>query len=88
MTRHSAHVAVLAVLGIATFFAFWWMIANLLLSAMPQFLHSNAEIAFGAFVFLMMAVAVLSGLLVGIQAYHPAAHREQHFGFHRPHLRH
>jgi hypothetical protein len=90
MTRQSVNIAVSAALGTAAFFAFWWLIADLLLKTMPQLLHSSVETAFGALVVVIIGVAVLSGVLVDIQVHHSSVPRprKHHFGFLHPRLHH
>lgn len=88
MTRHHVNVAVSAVLGTMAFFAFWWLIADLLLRTMPQLLHSSVEIAFGGLAILVMVISILSGVLVGIQESRPEMPHRHHFRFLHPRLHH
>ncbi|HVU47844.1 MAG TPA: hypothetical protein VHD85_17060 [Terracidiphilus sp.] len=88
MTRHYVNVVLTAVFGTVVFFAFWWLIADLLLKTIPQLLHSPAETAFGALVVLIIAIAALSGILVDIQLHQHETPRRHHFRFLHPRLHH
>ena len=88
MTRHGLNATLAAVFGTVTFFAFWWLIAGLLLMAMPQLLRSPAERVFGAFIVLMIGVSFLSGILVALQVRHREAPRRHRFGFLHMRLHH